>query len=423
MDSDGFLQRRPSTANVSWPTKIRGAIQVGHGLGDAIRGSLGATDIKHNNYTSSHEIAQRGRHEIATGLARMRGVPAFLPPAPVYDRRHSFPLQQYEPERTFWGPSARPAGGSVHRRQTRSHEPPRDRMNPSTASEPFNKYYEHPYLEEPSREQDPGFAGVGAGIDVRKHPPVQPAFMAAAGTEAASGPSGASASDSTPYSVASPNRASANVNSNSLGVGPTHNRLRKLPRSRLAFSETAPYASSPYRAAELQQRSQPEFNLPRVQVQEEPEEDRDRRSRGGLGRKRSLSLSAMFNRTRQSLRWRPSGRSTGKNIDAAEAEHSSQANERGSLPDDTTTTNLNGAAQSASGSAISLGTASSASHASRPPHQHESALETAGYDVLSYDVKDTFPQWPPPPAESQGAGSSSQRMGRLEPVRSVYRRG
>nr|GAT60496.1 predicted protein [Mycena chlorophos] len=406
MDSDAFLQRRPSTANVSWPTKIRGAIQVGHGLGDAIRGSLGATDIKHNNYTSSHEIAQRGRHEIATGLARMRGVPAFLPPAPVYDRRHSFPLQQYEPERTFWGPSPRPAGGSVHRRQTRSHEPPRDRTNPSTASEPFNKYYEHPYLEEPGREQDPGFAG--------------PAFMAAAGTEAASGPSAASASDSTPYSVASPNRASANDNSNSLGVGPTHNRLRKLPRSRLAFSEVAP-TSPYYPAAALQQRSQPEFNVPRVQVQEEPEEDRDRRSR--IERKRSLSLSAMFNRTRQSLRWRPSGRNTGKNIAPEEAEQGYQANERGSLPDDTTTTNLDGAAQSASGSAISLGTASSASHASRPPHQHESALETAGYDVLSYDVKDTFPQWPPPPAESRGAGSSSQRMGRLEPVRSVYRRG
>ncbi|KAF8183877.1 hypothetical protein K438DRAFT_1133831 [Mycena galopus ATCC 62051] len=121
-----------NSSNVSWGTKIRGAMQVTHGLGDAIRGSLGATDFGAHEYTSSGEIATRGRHEIAQGLARIRGVTTQLPPAPVYDRRHSFPTQQYEqPQRarSVWG-----------RRSASAHRS----GNPSTAVHPSTNFMSIP---------------------------------------------------------------------------------------------------------------------------------------------------------------------------------------------------------------------------------------------------------------------------------------
>jgi len=56
-----------------------------------------------------------------------------------------------------------------------------------------------------------------------------------------------------------------------------------------------------------------------------------------------------------------------------------------------------------------------------PPHQHESALERAGYDVLSYDSKDPYPQWPSEDEMRARGGQSSRsgNEGRLEPVRSM----
>jgi hypothetical protein len=56
-----------------------------------------------------------------------------------------------------------------------------------------------------------------------------------------------------------------------------------------------------------------------------------------------------------------------------------------------------------------------------PPHRHESALEHAGYDVLSYDVKDRYPHWPTEEERlrSQANRTRSQSGARLEPVRSV----
>ncbi|KAJ7145866.1 hypothetical protein C8R44DRAFT_845233 [Mycena epipterygia] len=163
---------RNSSNSVSWGTKIKGAIQVGHGVGEAIRGSLGATDLGPHTgkYTSSGEIAQRGRHEIAQGMARMKGVTTMLPPAPVYDRRHSYPTQQYEQQQQ---------GASAWGRRSASAHQHQHRQNPTTASSPFEKFYEHPYPAE--QDQDPGFAGLGAGVDAGRRKEandrIMPAFI------------------------------------------------------------------------------------------------------------------------------------------------------------------------------------------------------------------------------------------------------
>ncbi|KAJ7058115.1 hypothetical protein C8F01DRAFT_1149584 [Mycena amicta] len=373
MNSDNW-QRRPTSVgsnNVSWPTKIRGAIQVGHGLGDAIRGSLGATDIQRNNYTSSDEIAQRGRHEIAQGLARIRGMPAALPPAPVYDRRHSHPVQQYDPEPTpFW--RARSASAQASQRQ------PVNPANPSTASQPFEKYYEHPYLAE--HDQDPGFAGLGAGMDpsMRKDP-VRPVFLTHQ-------PPPAPVMDTPPYPSIAARRNLANSNS---------------AQAWSAATGVSPSSSEYPHHAPLREQQQPQA------TPEPPSNHRDRRRR---------SLSMMLNRTRKSMlggKGKGKGRGKGK---GATATHEDL--DDGEFYDARAT-------QSAPATPPPL---------ARPAHQHESTLETAGYDVLSYDTKDVYPHWPSETEMRNGmsmsSGSGRQESnnnrravgGRLEPVRSVHGR-
>jgi hypothetical protein len=59
--------------------------------------------------------------------------------------------------------------------------------------------------------------------------------------------------------------------------------------------------------------------------------------------------------------------------------------------------------------------------ATPPPHRHESVLEHAGYDVLSYDAKDVYPHWPTEEEtrRAQGSRSRGPNGARLEPVRSI----
>lgn len=79
--------------------------------------------------------------------------------APVYDRRHSYPVQQYEHQ-------------VLRRRSSSTHHV---RPNPPTATTPFQKSYEHPYVPEP--DNDSGFAGLGAGMDRKERTErVAPAF-------------------------------------------------------------------------------------------------------------------------------------------------------------------------------------------------------------------------------------------------------
>ncbi|KAF7307696.1 hypothetical protein MKEN_01129600 [Mycena kentingensis (nom. inval.)] len=357
-------------ATPSWPTKIRGAIQVTHGLGEAIRGSLGATDIHRDTYTSSDEITQRGRHEIAVGLARMRGIPTAVHPAPVYNRRQSYPVHQYPPERStsLWGGRQRALSA---RRQAE---------NPPTASDPFEKYYEHPHVAD--QDHDPGFAGLGAGIDpsTRKldadNAQMRPAFLAhRAAPEAATMQAA--------YPVpAQPHPAYGN--SNSVGDTP---RFNFWPAAEHDAPAPPQYVQPPTRAyAQEQATLAPPPN-----------------------HRRRRSLSLMLDRTRNTLRLKNKGK--GK-----------QSMTASDLSDNVSDAEADPSARSVSAPATPF-------RQSRPPHQHESALETAGYDVLSYDAKDAYPQWPSEAemrASMQATGSPSgsrsysrryHDRGRLEPVR------
>ncbi|KAJ7226854.1 hypothetical protein GGX14DRAFT_555445 [Mycena pura] len=343
-------------SSVSWGTKIKGAIQVGHGLGDAIRGSLGASDFGHNKYTTSNEIAQRGRHEIAEGLARIKGAAAVLPSAPLYDRRHSYPVQQY--------------ASSVWNRRSISAD--RQRPNPPTAADPFGKFYEQPYPAEQDQDYDPGFAGLGAGIDPatrkQRNDRIRPAFLAH--------PPSASAIE-TRYP------ASGNSQASTMTPGIPPQLYLNPARNPVPASISSGNSLRPPSAFDrVDQQSTLSADAPRS---EQPS-----------ARRRSLSM--LVNRTRKSMAFTGKGKS--KATSNENEDGSNTSNTRLYVPDPHAIHQARSAPPTP------------------PPHQHESALECAGYDVLSYDAKDPYPQWPSEGARG-GQSSRSGNGGRLEPVRSM----
>ncbi|KAJ7620582.1 hypothetical protein DFH06DRAFT_67747 [Mycena polygramma] len=404
------LSRNPS--NVSWGTKIKGAIQVGHGLGEALRGSLGATDPGGREYTSSGQIADRGRQEIAQGLARMRGVTTGLPSAPVYDRRHSYPTQQYEqPQRS----------ASVWSRRAASAHQPRHHYNPPTASSPFEKYYEHPYPAE--QEQDPGFAGLGAGVDAGRRKEGQdrivPAFLvhppqAAAASETpypsrTSYPShgGYSTQASAPhqeYSIPqSPYSASPSTSGRSPIAPPLPPRsLQPSPYHGNNAPLSAPSSAHPYSPADSSSTS---AHMPQPSTSHRRSFsnliDRSKTMRlltgKGKGKEKQTEGSQKLGRI-QSM-FHASGRRTVT---------------RPSSPDPDGYTSDNAEHHT------DARTRTRSAPATPPPHRHESTLEHAGYNVLSYDVKDVYPQWPTEEEMRRSQASRSRSQGaRLEPVRSA----
>ncbi|KAJ6505613.1 hypothetical protein DFH09DRAFT_1375255 [Mycena vulgaris] len=58
-------------------SKIKGAVQVVHGLGENVRGTIlgGVDTVVHGNSADNDAIAAKGREENAEGLARMKGGP------------------------------------------------------------------------------------------------------------------------------------------------------------------------------------------------------------------------------------------------------------------------------------------------------------------------------------------------------------
>ncbi|KAJ7233167.1 hypothetical protein C8J57DRAFT_1250044 [Mycena rebaudengoi] len=398
----------------------RGAIQIGHGVGEAIRGSLGATDLGPHTYSSSGEIAQRGRHEIAQGLARIKGVPTMLPPAPVYDRRHSYPVQQYEQQQSVpsWG-----------RRSVSAHPA---RHNPSTAASPFEKYYEHPYPVE--SEEDSGFAGLGAGVNPvgRKEEAdrIIPAFVVSPPQPAPlPGPrpypfnnrhpicdaSIQSSSPSHPF----PESPSTPSHLNALSPHPTSPRLSNpppLPPRSYARHSTM---SSPDGHLHL---SVPIYSshaaVPATSTVS-PQPSNSEPPSPSSSRHR---LSNLIGKTGKSMRLS----SKGKGKERERPAESNKLRRRRSLASSQQLGGSAFAAPSPSGPLEYPQSHGPASYQSRsapttpPPHLHESTLETAGYDIISYDVKDAYPHWP---TEEERAGmqasSVSRGRGRLEPVRSL----
>ncbi|KIM75298.1 hypothetical protein PILCRDRAFT_13712 [Piloderma croceum F 1598] len=58
-------------------SKIRGAAEVVHGVGDNVRGTfLGAIDTATGRQSENDEIAARGRMEVSQGMAKIRGAGA-----------------------------------------------------------------------------------------------------------------------------------------------------------------------------------------------------------------------------------------------------------------------------------------------------------------------------------------------------------
>ncbi|KAJ7482320.1 hypothetical protein B0H11DRAFT_2022692 [Mycena galericulata] len=419
------LSRSPS--NVSWTTKIKGAIQVGHGVGEAIRGSLGASDLGPHNYTSSGEIAQRGRHEIAQGLARIKGVTTMLPPGPVYDRRHSYPLQQYDP----------PPATAWNRRSASAHQ---SSPNPTTASSPFDKYYEHPYPAE--QDSDPGFAGLGAGADAGRRKEtndrIMPAFVA---------PPLHTSTLQTPYPMAAnPSRGNGGGTSRSSSV-PAHQNPsapRSQPQSMVGMPSSASLASRnsfapplpprmsirPHSVASSSRTPLDRRNAPSSitdgQLFIPPSVPQNAPSNSSLSphppipepspsSNRHRSLSTLMDKTSKSIRF--TGKGKGKEKQPQEGTNkpgripSMFLSGRRTRPPSPSPDEFEHPSRSGTRSVPST----------PPPHRHESTLETAGYDVLTYDAKDRYPQWPTEAerAAAQASRSRSQIGGRLEPVRSV----
>ncbi|KAJ7141862.1 hypothetical protein C8R43DRAFT_1016668 [Mycena crocata] len=369
-----------ASRNVSWGTKIRGAIQVGHGVGEALRGSLGASDVGPHKYTSSGEIAQRGRHEIAQGIARFKGVTTMLPPAPVYDRRHSYPTQQYEQQ---------PASVWTRRSASAHH----NHHNPPTASSPFEKFYEHPHVAE--QDQDPGFAGLGAGIDPTRRKEandrIQPAFIVPPPLVVSGGyhnhpmPPNSSTSARSFIPPTLPPRNSLHPSyvapygptSHGLGLpssldsshfyapAPAHGN-GSIPTDPTT-GESSSHSPSRHSFANLVDRTSKSIRLTGKGKGKEKQSEGNR-----LDRKRSMFLSS-GRRTRPPSPELP--------------DHEYSAPQTRSAPP------------------------------TPPPHRHESALETAGYD-------DTYHHWPTAEemrASMETSRSRSHNGGRLEPVRSVRR--
>ncbi|KAJ7656685.1 hypothetical protein B0H17DRAFT_358746 [Mycena rosella] len=403
------LSRNPS--NVSWATKIKGAIQVGHGFGDAIRGSLGATDLGPQRYTSSGEIAQRGRHEIAQGLARIKGVTTMLPPAPVYDRRHSYPIQQYE----------QPAS-SLGRRSASAHQ---NRPNPPTATSPFEKYYEQPYPAE--QDHDPGFAGLGAGADAGRrkegNDQIMPAFFVSPPPPAAAletpypllsrhqGPGTSRSSQVSSQHHAFPSvHYRSGVPPNLIPASPCNSIAPPLPpRNSLNVAPSDPTAITS--SAHSPSVDSHHLSAPSSIRQNAPS---DASSTGPQPSSNSRhSLSTLLDRTSKSIRF-----SKGKT-----KEKQPEGSKRGRIQSMFLASGRHTASRPSSPDRAPEEHSSEPRYHTRsapptpPPHRHESALETAGYDVLSYDAKDVYPHWPT--EEEMRHARSPTRGGRLEPVRSV----
>ncbi|KAJ7715156.1 hypothetical protein B0H16DRAFT_1617054, partial [Mycena metata] len=343
---------RNSSSNVSWGTKIRGAVQVGHGLGEAIRGSLGAADVGPHAYTSSGQIADRGRHEIAQGLARMRGVTTSLPAAPVYDRRHSYPTRQYEEQSSVWS------------RRSSTRRPRALRF----------KILRHPYPVEP--EPDSGFAG----LEGNDRP--MPAFVMEPPHPSAP-----------PSQTAYPSHQSYSAPEISIFSHPPRHQRRPLaallvlrspaPKFRLLLAHiTDPWGmlTSLRPSATCTSRILSTGPLPRT-ADRQPSPERQR-----LGRIQSMFLPS-------GTQTRPASPDGDLGTEHVEPERDPRAPVRKR--------------------SISAPT---------NPHQHESALEHAGYDVLTYNAKDVYPSWPTEEerrAQLQTSTSRGAGGPRLEPVRSV----
>ncbi|KAF7326876.1 hypothetical protein MVEN_02581500 [Mycena venus] len=396
-----------NSSNVSWGTKIKGAIQVGHGLGDAIRGSLGASDIGPHAYTSSGEIAERGRHEIAQGLARIRGVTTQLPPAPVYDRRHSYPTQQYEQPTSMWG-----------RRSSSAHHSQR-RENPPTASSPFEKYYEHPYPAQ--QEQDSGFAGLGAGIDPARRKEgndrIVPAFLVHPPPPPTASETPYASQTRYPAHSASPRMSlyqdpsmlqPSGIPSIQSSTGSTHDSIApsQPPRIPAQSSSVGPYYE-PINNAHLSMPS-PIYPADFSSIDPPISDSAQSTGRRGFLTKTIRSTGKGKEKEHNKLR---RGR-----IQSMFGRHSAT---RPSSPDHDVTEPVDLLDPSTRESHAPHQTRSAP--ATPPPHRHEAVLEHGGYEVLSYNAKDAYPHWPTEEerrAQLQ-AGRSRRRGARLEPVRSV----
>ncbi|KAJ7777567.1 hypothetical protein DFH07DRAFT_936641 [Mycena maculata] len=402
------LSRNPS--NVSWGTKIRGAIQIGHGVGEAIRGSLGASDLDPHHHASSSEIAQRGRHEIAQGLARIKGAATMLPPGPVYDRRHSYPTQQYQ---------ERPASAWSGRSTSAHH----NRPNPPTATSPFEKFYEHPYPAE--QDQDSGFAGLGAGIDPSRRKEandrVLPAFMAP--------PQHPAPSLQTPYPMLATNSGHGTSRPSS---APHISHFQPGPSATDGMSSNSPFPSprtapplpprpstvASYGRTPLDQQSAPSsINNHQLFIPPPVQRNTASESRPPIlaspSSNNHRSLSTLVDRTK-------SIRLTGKGKGKEKEKQPEGNNKPGRIPS-MSERRTRPASPNASNRVYPKPHQTLSAPSTPPPHQHESALETAGYDVLSYDAKDRYPHWPTEEerAAAQASRSRSQTGGRLEPVRDV----
>ncbi|KAJ7778464.1 hypothetical protein B0H16DRAFT_1503600 [Mycena metata] len=401
---------RNSSSNVSWGTKIRGAVQVGHGLGEAIRGSLGAADVGPHAYTSSGQIADRGRHEIAQGLARMRGVTTSLPAAPVYDRRHSYPTRQYEEQSSVWS-----------RRSSSAHH---NRENPSTASAPFQKYYEHPYPVEP--EPDSGFAGLGAGIDAGRRKEgndrPMPAFVMepphpSAPPSQTAYPSHQSYSAQSLYPPQTQYPSQQTYNAQNLHFqSPT---ASSAPSARSSVGPPLPPRNSPSVGPYYGPMGNAHLSVP------PPPAPAESLSTGP-------SLAPPTDSRHRSFSGFRSMRFTGKGKGKGKEKHTEGNNRLGRIQSMFLPSGTQTRPASPDGD---LGTEhveperdprapvrKRSISAPTNPHQHESALEHAGYDVLTYNAKDVYPSWPTEEerrAQLQTSTSRGAGGPRLEPVRSV----
>ncbi|KAK7055172.1 hypothetical protein R3P38DRAFT_1346746 [Favolaschia claudopus] len=381
--SRGPQLSRNASNNVGWGTKIKGAIQVTHGLGEAIRGTLGASDFGPQNYTPSGQIAHRGRQEIAEGLARMRGTAAQLPSAPIYDRRHSYPTHQYEQR----GPMA-----SVLRRRSASTHMRRE--NPPTASEPFEKFYEHPHVQRTlSRPDDSGFAGVGAGVDpaTRKEGGgIVPAFLIQSPAQLPSSSIDVRYPSQPSHGNFHPNNQTQYQQPSSLAGVPPMTSPTTL-RSCIISAPTALGAPSerPNNTDFLSVPSQqpPGHSSSSGSVASQPSRSplRSNFLGGEVARKGKEKEKEPHNKLRRRRRRSFFGRRVVTRPSTPDRDEALRARQEF--------------------------TRSAPATPPRPAHQHESTLEHAGYDVLSYDAKDVYPSWP-----TEGE-IRRQQTTRFEPVR------
>ncbi|KAK7029814.1 hypothetical protein R3P38DRAFT_3188689 [Favolaschia claudopus] len=380
---------RNTSNNVGWGTKIKGAIQVTHGLGEAIRGTLGASDFggpQNSSYTPSGQIAHRGRQEIAEGLARMRGTAAQLPSAPIYDRRHSYPTHQYEQRA---GPMA-----SVLRRRSRSASTQMRRENPPTASEPFEKFYEHPHAVPQTRPDDSGFAGIGAGVDpaTRKElgGGIVPAFLIQPPAQLPSSryPPQPSHGNFHPNQGHGGYIQTQYQNPSSLaGVPP----MTSPTTLRSSIISAPPAGDRPNNTDLLSVPSQhPGHSSSSASVpSQQPSPSPLRSSFLGGNKARKGKGKEKEKEPHNKLRRRRRRSFFGRRVVT-----------RPATPD-----------RDEALRAPQEFTRSAPATPPRPAHQHESTLEHAGYDVLSYDAKDVYPSWP---AEGE---IRRQQTTRFEPVR------